>query len=363
MNSGFSGSGHARTVRAALAISAVLLVAGCGDPRLASPLAAPVAPSVDLGIDGCEPADFADPADELQQVDSWWSFDIEQAVSGPRAGVASADGTSVRVSDSAFTPLDGSAPPESADLYLGTEAFDVIGGLAGDAIAGADATDDGRLVIGVIAIAHSDGSLSFVGNCARARFTEPIATFADQNGKSAVEQFTEMAARGDFSQFIEFTAPAPSVDWLSIEPRLRQIDVESTPGSVLESLVAIDVDYIIPESWASLAGSLCLWTTQGWNTCVALEAGIGEDSFDVPAYLVPGEPLELWLLDSQAGLDVPLRLLAVVDLEASDSGITIELRGDPKTLDDIVGAQDLSGGVGVSVVVRASAPQSSGETP
>jgi|GEM_PF-4116609 len=107
------------------------------------------------------------------------------------------------------------------------------------------------------------------------------------------------------------------------------------------------MDVGVPESWRGLAGgALCTFVSEGWNECVAFEAIGGEPSMQLVGWGIPGQPIEVWLVDyTDGGTDEPLALIATLTFPATamDGPIRVAVVGSSAT-DLDVAASDIAAG-------------------
>jgi hypothetical protein len=191
--------------------------------------------------------------------------------------------------------------------------------------------------------ARPDSEIVFLGECTApdsARLRAYVSSLvAAGEPVTAEDVFRAVVAdpQGEVAADLDafFTAPSPT-GWENRDPDLRLLDPEETRAEILATLdhVAIEID--LPEGWREFPGTICTRASLAWNECTPFEVIPGEP-LELLAYAVPGEDLEIWLLDDSATLADPLARLGVVPTDAiaevvSAAGrpdASIRMHGDP----------------------------------
>lgn len=322
-----------------------LATAACGMPsaRLDSPPAAstvspPTVSTPEWETGGECSGDYLDPAEEMADLDSWWVLDVASATSGAPAG-NSYDSTATHLNPGGLSSLENAVSP-GEPVVVSNEAFSQLqASSTGEGIVGSNLSRSGTQIVHVIAVAAAEGRVKFLGVCTD-RFEVPFRLMVEANHPtmSEVDVLVEAARTGDFSEFLDSTAGPDRQHWTQMDPSTRQFDIESTPEAILKELVAIEIEWRISSGWSKLSATLCGQTSIGWNTCLSLEAGDDQESIVLPAYYVPGEGMDLWLLDEEAAFPTPLAQVATITSEvlgASDR-IVVEITGQPQTLEQAI---------------------------
>lgn len=220
-------------------------------------------------------------------------------------------------------------------------------------------TDDG--LANVVVSLRPDGSAVFIGPCEFVH-TNQLRQFADlrasNTGKviTPVEMLRSLVREPDgelakaLYRWYEGEAPVP---WAERSTDRRILDDEETPPDILATLDRIWVRASFPDSWRNLPANLCTKTSLGWNGCISLNAAGGGTQLEVVALAVPGQDLEVWLLDSAATISVPLSLLGRIPTKSiqaaaasQDPVVNIQITGGESATDlDTLVSEIKRGGV------------------
>lgn len=188
---------------------------------------------------------------------------------------------------------------------------------------------DGVAYIRHVFFEDKDGGFAVVGLCrTSAMIAVALDAYATESGASSSYKVLRAVATDDtaLSAFGAWTLGEP-ISWSSRPATERLLDIEGTPAEVLDrlSLVTIVIEKV-PDRWRSFDATLCTWVSEGWNECTALDADDPGEPLEMAAYTVPGEPIELWLLDQDANVIEPLALLGAFPVSSGDGGL--EMRFD-----------------------------------
>jgi len=199
-----------------------------------------------------------------------------------------------------------------------------------------------------IASVRDDGSVVFLGECAREEFTTPFVAFVEArhkagDGRSAADLLyalpKEPALAADLRRVTD-PADAPAPTWADVAPERRVIDPDGElppPATVMADLRAHLVHFAFPAEWRGFEGSLVTFVPGvGWN--VAVPFGVRGDDPAVPAYVSLTKPLELWVVPSPGDIRKPLARLAVFAPQSLSAREDVYLRARVKaaSLDDLV---------------------------
>ncbi len=241
----------------------------------------------------------------------------------------------VTLSGTALSP--GASP--AGEFVVRREAFDLARAEVGRGASLILAVGRDDPYAKLIASVRDDGTVAFVGRCLytywlwlddvvkAARLTDPSASsevvlrglIADPRGPfyQAYEQFRE--------------GEAVASQWENRPADLRSLNPAETPSEVLEGLETVSIAFYTPTSWSGFDGQLCTRTSLGWNGCV----GFGFSGYGVVIYVLPGEDLELWLLNSDAELGAPLGKLGVIPYAMLGAGIRDQDQTVPVTITSV----------------------------
>jgi hypothetical protein len=241
-------------------------------------------------------------------------------------------------------PLSLGAP--SAGRYLvRREAFDLAGieVEGGASLILAVGRDDPYVKL--IASIRDDGTIAFVGRCLYTYWLwlDDVVTATRPIDPSATSEVVlrELIAdpRGALYQAYEQVRrnEAAASTWENRAADQRSLNPAETPPEVLDALETVSIAFFAPTSWSGFDGQLCTKTSLGWNGCV----GFAFSGYGVVTYVVPGEDLELWLLNSDAEPRSPLGLLGLIPYASLVAGIRDQDQTVPVTIAsaDSVGSQ------------------------
>jgi len=340
------------------AVALLLVVAACGDQPSAGTTATTEPPeSTTITFqDGSPDSALAtlgacpdDPGpshgsliyERLESVPAWYetsAADIVNAVDPDSAEVTVA----LVLTPADLTPLGGHLDEDDKILHVYAPVLDRLTDIDATLLLGA------RYSVGldaafaeVVAAEGADGTLYFVGPCELEILTRPFdAYLATIDTPSPRDALIATATDPDTIQaLIDLMTPTEPTPWKDQDPALRAIDPDTTPESVLADLSRIDVELTIPESWRTFPAVVCTRIALGWNECGALDALDANDpSLLMSAYIAPGQPLQVWLLDSHADVAAPLAYLGETANAVDGAELVIELQGTYGSLDEAIEA-------------------------
>jgi len=127
--------------------------------------------------------------------------------------------------------------------------------------------------------------------------------------------------------------PSVEVSWEDLAPDRRS--VPDAPQDIQRKYELLVGAIRVPKLWSDSvhAGSICSRTESAWGACVSLdfEWGVVDNEYlPLDIFTLPGETIELHLLDATANLDGPKRLLGTVPLSGrqptdSEAQIAIDI--------------------------------------
>lgn len=150
-------------------------------------------------------------------------------------------------------------------------------------------------------------------------------------------------------------APAPTPappKWEDQDPAVRSVPdaPPETQAQYRSMLLAVDV----PESWRGPSGSLCSRTASAWGACVSLDFEWGEpsdyDFLPLDGFALPGENLEVYLLNADADVRGPRAILGTLGGEALDEAGFIDVVIETSA----TAAEALSGSADITLTLAES---------
>ena len=216
---------------------------------------------------------------------------------------------------------------------------------------------EGEALVWFVIVERPGGDVVFAGDCADLFYRQPLAAYRDQvrPGDTLADVLfaviDDEAVWSDFNDWDLHEGPYSAPSWDELAPRARQLDVESTPEEVLDSLQRFDLELEVPTEWMGMPlGAVCTFVSQGWNECFALEALDQSNVASLMGWGRPGESVEVWLIDYiNLGIGQPLALIGTFELPAAIDGSTVSARvvgGQAETLE---GVADLAGSMSVEM--------------
>lgn len=344
-----------------LAAALIVMLTSCGTP-----------PASDISAPTTAPAHWFEPC----TIDDQWSFahplsslitvgrEVELdwiEVSNPAAAEAMSqavvlpDDGSLQLKVIDPTIRTGLAAPETVVLAEKTagparEAIE----LGAHLLIGVTAMSPEEPTALVVALLETADQAVFLGPCAE-RWNEPLRDAAASFGSASVVEFARRVVDPDSPEaafLVEATAPPTTVAWSERDPDLRLLSAEwdDAPEAVLARLTLVPVLIVVPPAWQDVPVTVCFKLSLGWHEgCMPTTAIPPTVIFYVSA--LPGEPVEVWLLNDPARLDQPVAYLATLEaatvadlaesLEAAGSapneGLAFELTltGDPASIEDV----------------------------
>lgn len=191
----------------------------------------------------------------------------------------------------------------------------------------------------VVLSLRPDGTAGALGGCAD-QITGWLRSVAldpelGAKGLTEVEIAREVVAEPDTPVREALMRQAAEVDepraWTDLPPQTRNVAPGETPAEILETLIRLRLDLVVPDAWRDFDVTLCPRLTLGWSTCTNLDAGSPGVVLQLDTWAEPGQPLELWLLDKDGGrFDTARGPVHIIPADMLDDEGELLLTGNPK---------------------------------
>jgi len=197
-------------------------------------------------------------------------------------------------------------------------------------------------------IETGNGGFTVVGKCGTTSvIAAGVARYAEAVGaSSSFELLRSLATSQEALDAFEAWQQGAPVVWAAAPATQRLLDVEETPVEVLDRLgvITVNIDNA-PDEWRTFEAVICTWVSQGWNECTAFDAGESGEPLELLAYVVPGEPIEVWVLNAEANLSEPLGRLGTFDIDTASQRLDLSVTSSRTTLAELL--SDVASGVAV----------------
>lgn len=184
-----------------------------------------------------------------------------------------------------------------------------------------------------MAALRPDGSVVFLGNCAYRGATRPLEAYVRDRGRSGADVFLAVVREPAgveakaFAAFVNGVHPT----WRQLPPSQRAIGPGADPqppAEVVRELTEVGLLFRLPAAWRTMPGAFCARLSIAWVAeCTRL--GVNRQRV-VTSYLRPGEPLEIWLMNSSTDLRTGVGVVGRVPYRAVRPGTVITIVGDPE---------------------------------
>ncbi|HEY7704319.1 MAG TPA: hypothetical protein VID03_05760 [Acidimicrobiia bacterium] len=175
-----------------------------------------------------------------------------------------------------------------------------------------------------------NGAVAWLGTCA-AGFTDLLwQVLADSNSDQTPADFIRAALMLDSPEYQairdweeeRLSSPATQ-KWIDVDPRSRIIELPDAPQEVLDQLQVAELVLDLSPDWDAVSGVICPFAPDmGWSACVVADSAQKQGFLPtLLPHIVDGVGIELWLLNDDADIHVPIGRLGTIGWEVLRTSI------------------------------------------